>query len=66
MAIMLTLQSLKILAYVATRIIYLLKFHPASKFPGPKLAAVSNIPYAYHWFVSKPVCYLQQIHSGDE
>ncbi|KAI0903786.1 isotrichodermin C-15 hydroxylase [Ustulina deusta] len=32
-----------------SRTIYLLKFHPASKFPGPKLAAISNIPYAYHW-----------------
>ncbi|KAI1170091.1 cytochrome P450 [Nemania sp. FL0916] len=36
-------------AYTITRCIYLLYFHPAAKFPGPKLAAISNIPYAYHW-----------------
>ncbi|KAI1375296.1 isotrichodermin C-15 hydroxylase [Hypoxylon crocopeplum] len=44
-----SLVSTAILVYATTRIVYLLKFHPASKFPGPKLAAISNIPYAYHW-----------------
>ncbi|KAI0101914.1 isotrichodermin C-15 hydroxylase [Nemania sp. FL0031] len=38
-----------ILVYAIGRTIYLLKFHPALRFPGPKLAAISNIPYAYHW-----------------
>ncbi|KAI1292916.1 cytochrome P450 [Xylaria venustula] len=38
-----------ILVYAIARTIYLLKFHPASKFPGPKFAAISNVPYAYHW-----------------
>ncbi|KAI1079769.1 isotrichodermin C-15 hydroxylase [Whalleya microplaca] len=35
--------------YTTTRITYLVRFHPASKFPGPRLAAVSNVWYAYHW-----------------
>ncbi|KAI4869205.1 cytochrome P450 [Hypoxylon rubiginosum] len=38
-----------VLAYIGARCIYLLHFHPLSKFPGPKLAAVSNVWYAYHW-----------------
>ncbi|XXG93812.1 hypothetical protein Hte_000061 [Hypoxylon texense] len=38
-----------VVAYVGARCIYLLHFHPLSKFPGPKLAAVSNVWYAYHW-----------------
>ncbi|RYP81407.1 hypothetical protein DL769_001973 [Monosporascus sp. CRB-8-3] len=38
-----------ILAYAAARCLYFLDFHPLAKFPGPKIAAVSNIWYAYHW-----------------
>ncbi|KAH9895536.1 isotrichodermin C-15 hydroxylase [Xylariomycetidae sp. FL2044] len=36
-----------------SRCIYLLYFHPASKFPGPRLAAVSNLWYAYHWIIGR-------------
>ncbi|MCJ1386720.1 hypothetical protein MMC17_009846 [Xylographa soralifera] len=36
--------------YAAARCLYLLYFHPLSKFPGPRVAAISNIWYAYHWF----------------
>ncbi|GAB1309907.1 hypothetical protein MFIFM68171_00117 [Madurella fahalii] len=35
--------------YAAVRCIYLLYFHPLSSFPGPRIAAVSNTWYAYHW-----------------
>ncbi|KAI9703016.1 MAG: hypothetical protein M1820_006007 [Bogoriella megaspora] len=41
------------LVYAITRCIYLLYFHPASKFPGPKLAAVTDLVFAYHWFRGK-------------
>ncbi|TGJ86269.1 hypothetical protein E0Z10_g2471 [Xylaria hypoxylon] len=41
------------LIYASTRCIYLLWIHPASKFPGPKLAKVSNVWYAYHWMTGK-------------
>ncbi|KAI0400703.1 hypothetical protein F4802DRAFT_583694 [Xylaria palmicola] len=40
--------STAIFVYAIARTVYLLKLHPASKFPGPKLAAISDIPYAYH------------------
>ncbi|KAI0191887.1 isotrichodermin C-15 hydroxylase [Astrocystis sublimbata] len=36
-------------AYIVPRCIYLLYFHPAARFPGPRLAAISNFPFAYYW-----------------
>lgn len=44
-----TVALILVITYVAARCIYLLHFHPLSKFPGPKIAAVSNVWYAYHW-----------------
>lgn len=35
--------------YAVPRCVYLLFFHPLAKFPGPRLAAVSNIYYAALW-----------------
>ncbi|TVY36836.1 Cytochrome P450 monooxygenase [Lachnellula subtilissima] len=35
--------------YAATICVYRLYFHPLSRFPGPRIAAVSNTWYAYHW-----------------
>ena len=31
------------------RAVYLFFFHPLSKFPGPRLAAVSNVYYGAKW-----------------
>ncbi|KAG8156893.1 hypothetical protein KVR01_013306 [Diaporthe batatas] len=38
-----------ICVYATLRCLYLLVFHPLAKFPGPRLAAVSNLWYARHW-----------------
>ncbi|KAI0415912.1 cytochrome P450 [Xylaria grammica] len=35
---------------VVVNIIYNLNYHPLARIPGPKLAAVSNVPYSY-WFL---------------
>ncbi|KAI1079391.1 isotrichodermin C-15 hydroxylase [Whalleya microplaca] len=43
------LAATTLFSYTASRCIYLLYFHPASKFPGPKLAAISNFYYVYSW-----------------
>ncbi|KAF7535628.1 hypothetical protein G7054_g5244 [Neopestalotiopsis clavispora] len=39
--------------YAATRCVYNLYFHALSKYPGPRLAAVSNVWWAYHWLRGK-------------
>ncbi|KAK4446905.1 cytochrome P450 [Podospora aff. communis PSN243] len=43
-------KSLVVLAaaVIALRSIYLLFLHPLSKYPGPKLWAISRLPWAYH------------------
>lgn len=36
-------------SYMVLRCTYFLYFHPLAKFPGPRLAAVSNLFYAKTW-----------------
>ncbi|KAJ0166068.1 Isotrichodermin C-15 hydroxylase [Colletotrichum tanaceti] len=45
----LVLAAVGIAAYSLLRTIYLVWFHPLAKFPGPKIAAVSNVWYGYQW-----------------
>ncbi|KAH7316854.1 cytochrome P450 [Stachybotrys elegans] len=39
--------------YAAARAVYNLHFHPAAKYPGPRLAAISNIWWAYQWMTGR-------------
>ncbi|KAI0015351.1 cytochrome P450 [Xylariomycetidae sp. FL0641] len=39
--------------YATCRCFYNVYFHPAAKYPGPKLAAISNVWYAYQWITGK-------------
>lgn len=40
---------MEVILYAAIRCVYLLYFHPLSKYPGPTIAAVTNAWWAYHW-----------------
>ncbi|CAH0038995.1 unnamed protein product [Clonostachys rhizophaga] len=46
----LTVDSVQVSSYAILRCIYFSYLHPLSHFPGPRIAAVSNTWYAYHWF----------------
>jgi len=44
----------ELLAYVMSVVIYRLYFHPLSKFPGPKSAAISDFWLCSRWYISLP------------
>ncbi|KAI0194231.1 cytochrome P450 [Astrocystis sublimbata] len=39
--------------YWVIKVIYRLRYHPYAKYPGPRIAAVSELWYAYHWFTGR-------------
>ncbi|KAH6962312.1 cytochrome P450 [Ilyonectria sp. MPI-CAGE-AT-0026] len=47
---------------VALRSIYLLFFHPLAKFPGPKLAAITDHYYGFSWVGGFHPFRLQELH----
>ncbi|KAI2475343.1 cytochrome p450 [Pyrenophora tritici-repentis] len=47
---------------LALRIVYRVVFHPLKKFPGPKLAAASNIPYLYYTSIGQNVSWICKLH----
>ncbi|CRG91780.1 Cytochrome P450 3A2 [Talaromyces islandicus] len=50
------------LAYAIARSVYLLYFHPASSFPGPKFAAVSYVTCCYQWMRGRYPWFLEEMH----
>lgn len=60
--ISITIDGLQALAYPLGRVIYSLYFHPISRFPGPKLAASTNLVNLY-WSSSGRLHYvLKELH----
>jgi hypothetical protein len=49
-----------VVCYFILRSIYRLYFHPLSKFPGPKLAAVSHV-YEFYYDVIKNGMYMWEV-----
>ncbi|KAI0142808.1 cytochrome P450 [Xylariaceae sp. FL1272] len=47
--------------YAPCRVIFLLYFHPLAGFPGPRLAAISNVWYAYHWLSGRYAWATEQV-----
>ncbi|PVI08698.1 cytochrome P450, partial [Periconia macrospinosa] len=43
----------QVFAYIISRYIYLSHFHPASKYPGPRLASISNLWLSYYQYTGK-------------
>ena len=43
----------KVVSYWSITFVYRLFFHPYAKYPGPKIAAISELWYAYHWYVTE-------------
>lgn len=50
------------LLYLALSAIYYAFFHPLAKIPGPKLYAVSQVPYLYHMVTGDWVHVLAKLH----
>lgn len=48
--------------YIVGRIIHRLYFHPLSKIPGPKINAISRIPYARHLLAGTTVQNVTELH----
>ncbi|ETS83955.1 hypothetical protein PFICI_05831 [Pestalotiopsis fici W106-1] len=48
--------------YLVCKAVYLKWFHPLAKFPGPPLAAISDVWYAFHWTGGRWPFVMEKIH----
>ncbi|PYH76607.1 cytochrome P450 monooxygenase [Aspergillus uvarum CBS 121591] len=48
--------------YAVLTAVYLLKFHPLAKYPGPRLAAVTRLVHSYHLLSGTVVRFAHQAH----
>ncbi|KAH6683997.1 cytochrome P450 monooxygenase-like protein [Halenospora varia] len=48
--------------YILARIIYRLNFHPLAKYPGPKLAAASQLWFARSWYYGNYFQDIEELH----
>lgn len=62
---LITLVPAGILAYIVVGAIYRLYFHPLSKFPGPKLAAITHL-YEFYFNLVKGGMFIWEIERMHE
>lgn len=58
----LTVCAALAVAYVLGQAIYSFTLHPLASVPGPKLCAVSRLPYWYYYFKGRDVQWIHQLH----
>lgn len=56
------LSILVLLAYLAGTSFYALTFHPLAGIPGPKLCAISRLPYLRAYFRGDVVSWMNRLH----
>lgn len=52
-----------ILLAISAKCIYELGINPLRRFPGPKLAAITRLPYIYHTLIGDQVSWIEQLHT---
>ncbi|KAF2706016.1 cytochrome P450 [Pleomassaria siparia CBS 279.74] len=51
-----------VFVYIASVCVYRLRFHPLSKYPGPRLAAITDLAFAYYFLRGTAVDWIDEQH----